>query len=88
MKFLELTGYGNKIKHFVSLNSISDISFETNYTNISFINGKILNVTEDETTIIKMINHLEGIIVNEDIVNYELNNDYWDVSPYDDDLPF
>ena len=85
MKFLELTGYGNKIKHFVSLNSISDISFETNYTNISFINGKILNVTEDETTIIKMINHLEGIIVNEDIVNYESNNDYWDVSPYDDD---
>jgi hypothetical protein len=73
MKFLELTGYGNRVKHIISLNSISDITFEKNYTNISFINGKILNVVENETTIVAMINHLEGIIMNENIVNYRNN---------------
>jgi hypothetical protein len=88
MKFLELTGYGNKIKHFISLKSISDITFEPTYTNISFINGKILNVIEDESTISKMIYHLEGVIVNQEMANYELHDDYWDVTPYDDNLPF
>jgi hypothetical protein len=76
MKFLELTGYGNRVKHIISLNSISDITFEKNYTNISFINGKILNVVENETTIVAMINHLEGIIMNENIVNYRNNLKY------------
>ena len=89
MKFLELTGYGNKIKHFIALNSISDITFESTHTNISFISGKALNVVEDEITISKMIYHLEGVIVNQEMVDYESQDDYWDVTPYDDqDLPF
>ena len=89
MKFLELTGYGNKIKHFIALKSISDITFESTHTNISFINGKVLNVVEDETTISKMIYHLEGIVVNQEMADYEMHNDFWDVTPYDDqDLPF
>lgn len=89
MKFLELTGYGNKIKHFIALKSISDITFESTHTNISFTSGKILNIVEDETTISKMIYHLEGDIINPDMVNNEIHNDFWDVTPYDDqDLPF
>jgi hypothetical protein len=89
MKFLELTGYGNKIKHFIALNSISDITFESTHTNISFISGKALNVVESKEEIEKMIYYLEGIIINKDTADYEMHNDFWDVTPYDDqDLPF
>jgi hypothetical protein len=89
MKFLELTGYGNKIKHFIALKSISDITFESTHTNISFISGKALNVVESKEEIEKMIYYLEGIIINKDTADYEMHNDFWDVTPYDDqDLPF
>jgi hypothetical protein len=89
MKFLELTGYGNKIKHFIALKSISDIIFESTHTNISFISGKALNVVESKEEIEKMIYYLEGIIINKDTADYEMHNDFWDVTPYDDqDLPF
>jgi hypothetical protein len=89
MKFLELTGYGNKIKHFIALKSISDIIFESTHTNISFISGKALNVIESKEEIEKMIYYLEGIIINRDTADYEIHNDFWDVTPYDDqDLPF
>jgi uncharacterized protein YlzI (FlbEa/FlbD family) len=89
MKFLELTGYGNKIKHFVNIKAISDITFESTHTNISFISGKALNVVESKEEIEKMIYYLEGIIINKDTADYEMHNDFWDVTPYDDqDLPF
>jgi hypothetical protein len=36
-----------------------------------------------------MIYHLEGVVVNQEMANYESHDDYWDVTPYDDqDLPF
>jgi hypothetical protein len=36
-----------------------------------------------------MIYYLEGIIINKDTADYEMHNDFWDVTPYDDqDLPF
>ena len=66
MKFLELTGYGNKHKHLVSLRSIADIEFETKYTHISLNNGTSVNVIEDEQTIISMVNYLNGDIVSQD----------------------
>ena len=66
MKFLELTGFGNKNKHFVSLRSIADIEFQSNYTHISLTNGHVVNVIEDEQTIVSMINYLSSDIVSQD----------------------
>ena len=59
MKFLELTGYGNKIKHFIALKSISDITFESTHTNISFISGKALNVVESKEEIENFFNNIK-----------------------------
>ena len=70
MKFLELTGYGNNFKHIMSLKSISDISFETNYTHIVLNNGTSVNVIENENEIIQMIYHLEGFITNKDAASF------------------
>jgi len=66
MKFLELTGFGNKHKHLISLRSIADIEFQSNYTHISLTNGHVVNVIEDEQTIMSMINYLNGDIVSQD----------------------
>ena len=66
MKFLELTGFGNKHKHLISLRSIADIEFQSNYTHISLNNGNSVNVLEDEQTIMSMINYLNGDIVSQD----------------------
>ena len=66
MKFLELTGYGNKHKHLISLRSIADIEFEPKYTHISLNNGTSVNVIEDEQTILSMVNYLNGDIVSQD----------------------
>jgi hypothetical protein len=89
MKFLELTGYGNKITHFVNIKAISEISFETSYTHIVLSNSTSINVVESKEEIEKMIYYLEGIIINRDTADYEMHNDFWDVTPYDDqDLPF
>ena len=66
MKFLELTGFGNKHKHLISLRSIADIEFQSNYTHISLTNGHVVNVVEDEQTIVSMVNYLNGDIVSQD----------------------
>ena len=65
MKFLELTGYGNKRKHLVSLRSIADIEFDLKYTHISLNNGANVYVIEDEQTIISMVNYLNSDIVSQ-----------------------
>jgi hypothetical protein len=87
MKFLELTGYGNKIIHFINLKSISDISFEKEYTHIVLNNSTSVNVIENKDEIEKIIYHLECIVINKDIANYTQDDDFWDITPYDD-LPF
>ena len=66
MKFLELTSYGNKHKHLISLRSIADIEFLPQYTHISLNNGASVNIIEDEQTIISMVNYLNGDIVSQD----------------------
>ena len=66
MKFLELTGYGNKHKHVISLRSIADIEFLPQYTHINLNNGNSVNVIEDEQTIISMVNYLNSDIVSQD----------------------
>jgi hypothetical protein len=63
MKFLELTGFGNKYKHLISLRSIADISFEPTYTHISLNNGNSVNVIENEKEITEMIRYQNGDIV-------------------------
>jgi hypothetical protein len=88
MKFLELTGYGNKVTHFINIKAIADIAFEKTYTHVVLNNSTSVNVIEGKEEIEKMIYHLEGVIVNKDIANYTHENDFWDVTPYDDDLPF
>ena len=69
MKFLELTGFGNKYKHLISLRSISDISFEPTYTHISLNNGNSVNVIENEKEIINMINYQNGDIINKEYID-------------------
>ena len=63
MKFLELTGFGNKYKHLISLRSIADIAFEPTYTHISLTNGSGVNVIENEKEITDMIRYQNGDIV-------------------------
>ena len=64
MKFLELTGFGNKYKHLISLRSIADIEFGMSYTHISLNNGNSVNVIENEKEITDMIRYQNGDIVN------------------------
>lgn len=63
MKFLELTGFGNKYKHLISLRSIADISFEPTYTHISLNNGSSVNVMENEKEIMSIISYHNGDVV-------------------------
>ncbi len=64
MKFLELTGYGNKNKHLISLRSIADIEFQSNYTHISLNNGTSVNVIETQKEITDIINYHQSEIVS------------------------
>ena len=96
MKFLELTGFGNKHKHLVSLRSIADIEFGISYTQIFLTNGGIVNVIENEKEIIKMINYQNGDIVGVEYLENlqaqinayeEMEADRFAVGE-DDELPF
>lgn len=64
MKFLELTGFGNKHKHFISLRSISDIEFLPSYSTILLNNGHIVNVIETQKQITDIITYHQGEIVS------------------------
>ena len=96
MKFLEVTGYGNKHKHLISLRSNADIEFLPQYTHINLNNGNSVNVVEDEQTIISMVNYLNGDIVSQDYMenlqaqidaSEEMEADRYAVGG-DDELPF
>ncbi len=69
MKFLELTGFGNKHKHLISLRSIADIEFGMSYTHISLNNGNSVNVIETEKEIINMIHYQNGDIINKEYID-------------------
>lgn len=88
MKFLELTGYGNNINHFINIKAIADIAFEKMYTHIVLSNSTSVNVIEGKEEIEKMFYHLDSIIINKDMAEYERQDDFWDVTTHDDDLPF
>ena len=96
MKFLELTGFGNKYKHLIALRSIADISFEPTYTHISLTNGSGVNVIENEKEITDMIRYQNGDIVGVEYLEnlqaqidayYEMEADRFAVGG-DDELPF
>ena len=63
MKFLELTGFGNNHKHFISLRSISDIEFLSSHTTILLNNGHTVNVIENQKQITDIITYHQGEIV-------------------------
>jgi len=95
MKFLELTGFGNKNKHLISLRSLSDIAFEKDHTRISLNNGNVVNVIENEKEIIDMINYQNGDIINKEYIDNlnaqieayeEMNADRYALDK--DELPF
>jgi hypothetical protein len=94
MKFLELTGFGNKHKHLISLRSIADIEFDMSYTHISLTNGSVVNVIETEKEIMDMIKYQNGDIINKEYIDnlnaqieaYEEMNA--DCFYSNDDLPF
>ena len=96
MKFLELTGFGNKHKHFISLRSISDIEFLSNYTTILLNNGHIVNVIETQKQITDIINYHQSEIVSVEYLDdleaqieayEEMNADRF-VTGKDMELPF
>jgi uncharacterized protein YlzI (FlbEa/FlbD family) len=96
MKFLELTGFGNKHKHFISLRSISDIEFLPSYTTILLNNGHIVNVIETQKQITDIINYHQSEIVSVEylddleaqITAYEEMNADRFVTGKDMELPF
>ena len=96
MKFLEVTGFGNKHKHLISLRSIADIEFQSQFTHINLNNGHSVNVIEDEQTIISMVNYLNGDIVSQDYMeNLQAQIDAYEEMEAnrfavggDDELPF
>ena len=96
MKFLELTGFGNKHKHFISLRSISDIEFLPSYTTILLNNGHIVNVIENQKQITDIINYHQSEIVSVEylddleaqITAYEEMNADRFVTGKDMELPF
>jgi hypothetical protein len=94
MKFLELTGFGNKHKHLISLRSIADIEFQSNYTHISLNNGTSVNVIETEKEITDIINYHQSEIVGTEYLEnlqaqidayYEMEADRYSAT---DELPF
>ncbi len=94
MKFLELTGFGNKHKHLISLRSIADIEFQSNYTHISLNNGTSVNVIETEKEITDIINYHQSEIVGTEYLEnlqaqidayYEMEVDRYSAT---DELPF
>jgi hypothetical protein len=96
MKFLELTGFGNNHKHIISLRSISDIEFQSNYTHISLNNGNSVNVVETQKQITDIITYHQGDIVSVEylddleaqIIAYEEMNADRFVTGKDMELPF
>ena len=96
MKFLVLTGYGNKHKHLISLRSISDIEFLSNYTTILLNNGHTVNVIETQKQITDIINYHQSEIVSVEYLDdheaqieayEEMNADRF-VTGKDMELPF
>ena len=96
MKFLELTGFGNNHNHILSLRSISDIEFQSNYTHISLNNGNSVNVVETQKQITDIITYHQGDIVSVEylddleaqITAYEEMNADRFVTGKDMELPF
>jgi hypothetical protein len=96
MKFLELTGFGNKYKHLISLRSIADIEFSMKYTQIFLTNGGVVNVIENEKEIMDMIRYQNGDIVGvEYLKNLQAQIDAYEEMEADrfavgedDELPF
>ena len=96
MKFLELTGFGNNHKHFVSLRSISDIEFLSSHTHIGLSNGNSVNVIENQKQITDIITYHQGEIVSVEYLDdleaqfgeYEQMNADRFVTGKDMELPF
>jgi hypothetical protein len=95
MKFLELTGFGNKHKHLISLRSIADIEFGMSYTHISLTNGGVVNVIENEKEIMDMIRYQNGDVIGvEYLENLQAQIDAYEEMEADryaldkDELPF
>jgi len=66
MKYIEVTGWGNRRKHFIPLNKIVDFNFEEQYTTISLVNGRVINVIETESTIKEMLKYHQVNLVSEE----------------------
>jgi predicted phosphodiesterase len=64
MKFIQVTGYGNNTQHLISIKSIADITFESQFTQISLTNGKSVNVVEDKEAITDLIRYQNGDIIS------------------------
>ena len=82
MKYIEVTGWGNHRKHLIPLNKVVDFNFEKDYTTISLVNGKTVNIIENEFTIKEMLGFHNVNLVNEEQI-HTLYKDY-----DEDELPF
>jgi hypothetical protein len=66
MKYIEVTGWGNTRKHLIPLNKIVDFNFEEQYTTISLVNGRVINVIENELVIKEMLDYHKVNLVSEE----------------------
>ena len=55
MRYIEVTAWGNKRKHFIPLNKIVDIEFDDDFTTIALTSGKTINVIESKKIIEDML---------------------------------
>ena len=95
MKYIEVNAWGNERKHLIPLNKIVDFNFDSEFTTISLVNGKSVNVTENESTIKEMLSYHNVNLVNEEDIRTfyeglaefqsELEPPYYEG---DDELPF
>ena len=48
MKYIEVNAWGNERKHLIPLNQISDFDFSDDFTTITLVSSKVINVKESE----------------------------------------
>jgi len=69
MRYIEVTAWGNKRKHFIPLNKIVDFEFDEDFTTIALTSGKTINIIENKKIIEDMLTvHNVNLVTEGDLV--------------------